>query len=391
MQPKTVKSILFFFLIVVLCQCNTKQQGSHAAAIDVNGSKVIDCNISEVTDTIDFLLSDLIDNCEMIPLETNDSSLFESIYHIGISENYIAIHSRGRMPIKLFSRKGKFIRNVGKIGRGPGEFNSLYGIQLDEVANKIYLTPFANAKNILVYSLDNKVLPQIALLYKQTKFQAYIENDVVTVLSMPFKVTEGKPNPVVFQQSLDGELIKEYRESEHLVINPRNEKGQFVGFNSEISSSHNTGAYDVFTLNYGNKGYDTLYHYDTKVNKMLPKYVSSFNDKKHGSWTREWKSHYWTAVFGKKYGGKIIVDKKTLKSDYFKLINDFFGEIEMHKFYMSNNGMFICSMSALELITAFEEALKNDDLSAKQRKEIEVIQKSLNENDNEILFIGEMI
>ncbi len=346
----------------------------------VNGNEVIDCNISEVTDTIDLQLSEIIKKCEVIPLETNESSLFESVYHIGISDNYIAIHSRGKMIIKLFNRQGKFIRNIGSIGRGPGEFSSLYGIQLDEKANRIYLTPFANAKEILSYNLEGKNMDAVPLIYKQTKCWVYIEKDIVTVLTMPFN----DEIPVAYQQTVGGELIQKLPVIDYLILKP--------DFSSEVSSSRNDGdAYDIFTLPWGSETFDTLYHYNTKTNHLDPKYVSSFSDKKHGSWTYEWPNHYWSWIFGDKYKGrKVIVNKKTLKSDFFKLKNDFYGGIEMNKFYMCNNGMFISSISAIELIAAFENALKTDDLNSKERDKIESIKKSLHENDNEVLFVGEM-
>ena len=387
-----MKIVLLLSALVILTQCQTKQEGSHATYVNVNGNKMIDCNISDVTDTVDFPLSRIIAKCEMIQLETIKESLFKSVYHVGISDNFIAIHSRGQMPIKLFNRQGKFIRDIGTIGRGPGEFTSLYGIQLDEQANKLYLTPFAHAQKLIVYSLDNENLPDIPLVYKQTKCCAYVNGDIVTVLSMPFKIKDVEPIPIACQQTTDGKLIQKIKTPEHLAINPFNEKGQFGGFNSELSSSHNAGAFDIYTFTWGNKGYDTLYHYDVKANRLVPKYVASFTGKKHGSWTYEWKSYYYTWLFGDKYkGAKVIVDKKTLKSAFFNVINDFYGDIELKKFFMSNNGMFIGAMSAFELIKAFDEALKNGDLSNKERKKIETLRKSLHEDDNEILFVGKML
>ncbi len=380
MKSIILKSVTLIASLAIFCQCQTKQKGSHAKIVEVNGHKVIDCNIGEVTDTLDFLLSYIVKKCEMIPLETNESSLFESGYHIGISDNYIAIHSRGQMPIKLFDRKGKFIRDIGSIGKGPGEFSSLYGMQLDEKANRIYLTPFANAKEIIAYNLEGENQKSIPLIYKQTKCWVYVENDIVTVLSMPFN----NEIPVAYQQTIGGELIQKLPVIDHLILRP--------DFSSEVSSSRNdNGAYDIFILPWGSETFDTLYHYNTKTNHLDPKYVSSFSDKKHGSWTYEWPNHYWSWIFGDKYkGSKVIVNKKTLKSDFFKLKNDFYGGIEMNKFYMSNNGMFISSISAIELIAAFEKALKNDDLSSTERDKIESLKKSLHENDNEVLFVGEM-
>ncbi|TKG94540.1 6-bladed beta-propeller [Puteibacter caeruleilacunae] len=383
---------LVILAIAMFCQCQPKQEGSHAKIVKVNGNKVIDCNVSEITDTIDLPLSKIVKNCSVIPLETNAESLFKRVYHLSVSKSYIAVHSRGQMPIKLFSRQGKFIRDIGKIGRGPGEFTSLYDIQLDEEANRIYLSPFARANKLIVYSLDSENLPDIPLVYQQTKFKANVQDDVVTILSMPFKMKEGKCIPVAYQQTTKGKLIKEVETPEHLEINPRNSKGQFIGFNNEISSTHNADAFDSYTMTWGKAGYDTLYHYNTSKNQMIPKFVATFSEKKQGSWAYEWKSHYWAFVFGEKYrGSKILVDKKTLKSDFFHLKNDFYGGIEMNSIYVSNNQMFICPMTAMNFKEQCKEVLKDKDLDSAIREKLERINKSLKEDDNDVLFIGEMI
>jgi hypothetical protein len=191
-------TILLLSMLAFFYHCQPKMEGSHATIVNINGNEVINCNISEVTDTIDLPLSELIKNCEIIQLETNDSSMFKSVYHASVSDNYIAIHSRGQMPIKLFSRKGNFIRNIGTIGSGPGEFTSLYGIQLDEPSNRIYLTPFANASEIIVYDLEGVPHEPIPLVFKQTKCNVYVEKEVVTVLSMPFN----NKIPPAYQQSI---------------------------------------------------------------------------------------------------------------------------------------------------------------------------------------------
>ncbi len=379
MQTKATLFFLAVLLSIALSNCQKAPKGSHAKIVEVNGTEVVDCNISEVTDTIDLPLSDIINECEVIPLETNDKSLFESVYHVGISENYIAIHSRGSLPIKLFSRDGKFIRDIGKIGRGPGEFNSLYGIQLDEAANRIYLTPFANAKELIVYSLDNENLPSIPLAYKQTKCQPFVENNTVTVLSMPF---EGSNIPVAYQQDLTGKVIQKVQPMPHQILRP--------DFSSEISSTRNSGAFDLFILAYGSETPDTLYYYNTENNRLDPTFVATFNGEKEGTWSYDWKNYYWTWVFGKYNGKKVLVDKKTLKSDFFRIINDFWGGYEINKFYMSNNGMFISSVNAMQLMEELNKSLKKGDLKSKEKQKTETLLSRLKEDDNEVLFIGKM-
>ncbi len=380
MSSRTVNYLLAATAFLLFAQCQPKQQGSHARVIKVNGNKITNCNISEVTDTIDLPLSDIIKTCEVIPLETTPASLFESIYHVGISENYIAIHSRGRYPIKLFSRDGKFIRDIGKIGRGPGEFSSLYGIQLDEAANKLYLTPFARAKELIVYSLDNENLSPIPLAYQQTKCWAFVENDVVTILSMPF---EKSSIPVAYQQDINGNVKQEVAPHKHQILRP--------DFSSEVSSTRNSEEYDIFILSYGSKTPDTLYYYNTKENRLDPKFTVSFNGEKHSAWLYDWRNYYWAWVFGNKYKGKkVLVNKKTLKSDFFRIRNDYYGGYEINKFYTSNNGMFISSVNAIQLIEMLNEALKKGVPDKKEKKRITELLSQIKEDDNEILFIGEM-
>ena len=378
-MKKSIMTLTVAVFVFVFTYCQPNREGSHAKIVDVNGNKVINCNISEVTDTIDFPLSKIIDRCEIIPLETNDNSLFESIYHVGVSDNYIAVHSRGQHPIKLFDRQGKFIRNIGKVGRGPGEFSSLYGIQLDEPANRLYLTPFANAQQIIAYNLEGEAQDPIPLVFKQTKCKVYVEGDLVTILSMPFS----DEIPVAYQQTTSGELIQKLPVASHLILRP--------DFSSEVSSSHNAGAYDLFILPWGSESLDTLYYYNTKQNELIPKYVASFTDKKHSSWTYELKDHYYSWVFGDTYNGaKVIVDKKSLKSDFFRLKNDFYGNMEMKKFFMSSNGWFISSMSAMELKQELEVVLSKDDLKNQRKAEMEALQKKLKMDDNDVLFLGKM-
>ncbi len=380
MKSSILKILFAAFLLSFFTHCQTKQKGSHAKIVTVNGNEVIDCNINEVTDTINLPLSYLIESCEMIPLETNEESLFESVYHIGISENFIAIHSYGQHPIKLFNRKGNFVRNIGSVGRGPGEFTSLYGIQLDENADRIYLTPFANAQEIITYNLDGENLPAIPLVFKQTKCRVYIENGTATVLSMPFN----DQIPVAYQQTIDGKLIQQLPVIDYLILRP--------DFSNEISSSHNTGAYDLFIYGWGQEGFDTLYYYNTDKNKLIPRYVASFVDPKSNGWNYELKNHYYTLAMGEKYNNaRIIVDKKTLKSDFFNIENDFYGNIPMYRFFMSTEGWFVASTHAYELISLFEEAIKNGNLNEKERSRLESLKNDLNENDNDVLFIGKMI
>ncbi|MEO9884750.1 MAG: BF3164 family lipoprotein [Balneola sp.] len=67
-------------------------------------------------------------------LETNDSVYFIDPYDATVTfSDQIAISDRGDVGIKLYNiNSGKFIRKIGKRGRGPGEFQNIQGISVRE-------------------------------------------------------------------------------------------------------------------------------------------------------------------------------------------------------------------------------------------------------------------
>jgi len=102
--------ISFVALLALGVSCTSEPNASQF--VDVNGDQVLVCDMNKVTDTIDFPLSNLLESCEMVRLETTDGAFFDRARFVDISENYILIKSAGRFPVKLFDRSGKFIREI---------------------------------------------------------------------------------------------------------------------------------------------------------------------------------------------------------------------------------------------------------------------------------------
>lgn len=109
-------------------------------------------------------LSQIADNITYIPLDNsfplgpiNTASIFKftkkSIYF-----------SMARTGILEFNRDGKFIRNIGKIGRGPGEYNSSSRFSFDENSEIIYVLDRAViGKPIKAYSHNGDFLKSVTL------------------------------------------------------------------------------------------------------------------------------------------------------------------------------------------------------------------------------------
>lgn len=373
MRP-SIFSLSLIVTIILLCSFQKKKTASER--VIVNRNEVVVTNVDKVKDTIKLKLSDLLVSCEVVPLETRSESFISMAQRVAVSKNYIAVKDSERTPLKLFSRDGKYLRDIGAIGRGPDEYNiGLYGVQIDEANENLYLLPFAQAKNILVFGFDGKAKTHIPLRFQQRKFKAFVDNGIVTVMGMPFK----NDSAVVYQQTVGGKLIQYIAPKEYQLAQE---------FSSEVNSSRNAGSYDLFQMIIMKNPLDTLYHYDTKVNKLIPRYTLSFDSDEWPLYVcNELPNHYYSWVRGR---GNIVVDKRTLETNYFRLVNDFFGGIELKNFHQGSNGTFISSISALNLKKELKRCLADRSLAPEMRNKLVKLDNEIDENSNDILFIGKL-
>lgn len=84
-------------------------------------------------------LSDLnVKDIDYIPLETNDSSLIKHVGKIIVSEADFFVEDK-YMALYRFARDGKLINQIGKQGRGPGEFNATVDFVVDSDLEQVFL------------------------------------------------------------------------------------------------------------------------------------------------------------------------------------------------------------------------------------------------------------
>jgi hypothetical protein len=344
--------------ILAFSQCKSKAK---AYISEIGGNEVIICPFEKVTDTIYLPLSSLVESCEIVKLQTSDDAFIDYAKCIGITDKYICIKSYGRFPVKLFDRNGQFIRNIGIIGRGPGEYAGLGGLQFNRKGNKLYLIPEFNARSILVYDVEGNILNDIPLVFSQRKFKALISSDsIITVFSMPI----ANDLAVCFQQSLDGKLIQKVTPPSYLIA--QNYNGEvYIG-----GSSY----YNTIT--------DTLYHYNTLKNRLEPKFALSFKDGRKGYGIYSELPGFYCCF-------NILVDKNTLDANYFYIKNDYWGGIITSSNVFSNE-YFINEVTAIYLKQRLEIAIKNENLDDQMRQKLIDLNNSLSPNDNNIIFFGKL-
>ena len=86
---------------------------------------------------------------QYIPLETNQDSLIR-IDEIAFCDSFIFI-SDSRKLLQFF-RNGRFVRQIGSIGRGPGEYEVIWDICIDRSKEFIYI--IAGKGNVVAFDFN---------------------------------------------------------------------------------------------------------------------------------------------------------------------------------------------------------------------------------------------
>jgi len=100
-------------------------------------------------------LSEIADNVVAIPLETADYCLLKRIDNIEIFEGLYYVHDM--RSVFVFDQEGKFVRQIGKQGRGPGEYNQLFDFCINRTERQIYLI---STSFIHVFDIDGNFIKQ---------------------------------------------------------------------------------------------------------------------------------------------------------------------------------------------------------------------------------------
>jgi len=101
--------------------------------------------------TKEFRLSEIVDSIEYIKLEKTPESLIGgSNLPIYITREFIFVYHKNR--VLQFSRNGKFIKQIGRFGKGPGEYQGTRGFALDELSGILYLIGNFNSE-IMKYDI----------------------------------------------------------------------------------------------------------------------------------------------------------------------------------------------------------------------------------------------
>lgn len=145
---------LLLLLIAVLGSCSGKQNGAMVGDMDALAVKypVVVPFESGINTEKEVLLSQIADKVEFVPLETGPSCLIKRIAEASVFRTAKYWLIPWVEDLFQFATDGTFIRKIGRKGQGPGEFNYIQHIDVNEAEGLLYM--MTTGKLVNVYELE---------------------------------------------------------------------------------------------------------------------------------------------------------------------------------------------------------------------------------------------
>ena len=238
------------------------------------------------------LLSEIADSIEYLELKTPEDIIISNITNIiPLNEDLVICASDGsiRSEVYQFSRDGYFVKRIGGIGRGLGEYIGARDIEIDNENKEIIIMDF---DKIYFYDYFGKFLRSI----KSSSSKIGISDSILWINKLP-KVEE-KYIATAISNSENGDTVA-------TISNP------FYETITSTSGSHNFSSFPAFYHKNGllffkpNESYDTLWQI-SGINKELYA-VINMGKYKLPIENESWYSRLEFEKYGHKYWGINII------------------------------------------------------------------------------------
>ena len=153
---KTIYCVITY-LILTSCSSSTKKDIPEFSSefVTLNNKKdffVID--IDSVRKEKVFYISNYFKNVRAIALENNKNALIGRINKLIVFDEYLFIlDSSISKGLFVFNKEGVFIRKIGNVGGGPGEYINISDFTIDADKKEIYLLD-SRTQKINIYDID---------------------------------------------------------------------------------------------------------------------------------------------------------------------------------------------------------------------------------------------
>lgn len=277
-------------LISLLLGCSSNKGTTETGSIPV-------INLSENVSAISSLpLSETASKIDVVPLETLDESVLGGIWQLQVTANDIWIRHYKDGRIYRFSRTGKYLNKVGKIGQGNEEYIQCSDFFVDEEQKEVYIVSTYNG--VYVYNFDgiykrkptkqSTIGSQSNSMFSAIKEQYIIYHQSIFLSqNLPLLKDINSPKDSLWSIALVDSIFQK----EKIFKNPSHiGKEELIMENRSKPTSYNAVNYwtenqtqidicnNELTLKYPDT--DTIYQYDEGKEEFIPQYSIFTNEEK---------------------------------------------------------------------------------------------------------------
>jgi len=256
-----MKQILYlFFVALLLLSCSTNVSKEKTQSKSLPSLKIIYPDKDKLED---FFLSEIADSICYIPLETKSICFLSGALKAAKNDKYLFI--KEGYKLFQFSKEGKFIRQIGKTGRGPGEF-----LLRDFIVNNSSIYLFSRIPRFLEYDFNGNYIRTI----KDSLISGDIEdmvcaNDFIIFCNAVQYYNKSEPqkmNELILYDPIQKKAVQSLKMN-YDIQNPKGSMHQKIT-GMQLLTKNEGGAYYKYIFN------DTLY----KANKdgIVPNLIFDF-------------------------------------------------------------------------------------------------------------------
>lgn len=255
---------------------------------DEEDTPVINLSSDNVSKVALLPLSEAAAKVEIVSLEVTDESLIGEITKMKVTDSDIWVKHYKDNHLLRFSRSGKFLNKVGKVGQGPEEYIRMADFFVDENTKEVYIQ--TTIVGVKVYDYEGnykrtaaKTSPDDVFMTMYFQFALY-DNKFFIAQNMAF-INKPTPKDSVWSFAwVDSTYQKKkiFKNPAHIGREEEIMKNginfqQFVNYWLEPFTSIDTYG-NQLTLKYPDT--DTIYRYDSPANELVPQYIISTHEEK---------------------------------------------------------------------------------------------------------------
>ena len=378
-------------------------------------------------------LSEIASSVDYIPLQSSSDFMIGYIGSIDVSEQFIVVGAKQGMDTKilLFDNKGNYIREIGRQGKGPGEYQ-ITGRPyfLDDC---IYVPSVIGKPNVLIYDITGKFIKACSyplhhissihsnwLPISPNEFLLQVPNNSgdqdfrIIKVDCQGKTLKGFPNSMKFQPfnpnvfSTDSQAsqfyifddkirYKEVRNDTTWELSDEKLKARYIIYRGRFGSNVDFRSLPVEKFNEDKVRIIRIFEtrkfmfFETLFKKLYP-----FNFyMEYNMITGTNRSFTILGVYNKELGNTYFVKPSNIDDLEFPpgiptgLENDMDGGINFFPTHKASDSVLVSWIDAYKLneYIASEAFQKAAPIYTEKKKDLEKLASSLSENDNPVLMV----